>query len=373
MRTDRRLLGFLLLVLLVLAVVHEAGDDRFDFGGYYFPARMVLDGARTSLYDIQAQQAFQLRYHRPPELLFYSPAFVLLPFLPLAPLPISAAYLLWTALSIGLLTASVRSLARRTGLQYDNWPLLASLGFMPVASCLAHGQLSIVVLAAYIWCYALWSDGRRFAGGAVLALACFKFQLATGFVCVLLLKRKWRELAGFAVGAAPLLILTIVIAGPKQFLHYPQFLLAGEASKGVDPVKMASLRGMIALLTGRSHLGEVVLLSAAVVLIAAWLWNDLDSGFSAALLAGMLVSYHFNPQDLSLAIIPLCIAGRQRSSRALAIWVTAALALPLIAFAAGGYFAILAIPLVGALMWVGTWKPQAGSALCPIDSMNAIQ
>ena len=100
-------------------------------------------GSGGSLYDINAQHAFQLRYGRPPNLFFNYPAFALLPFLPLALLPPLAAFIAWTICSVGLLTAAIKSLCYRTGLHYDNWPVLLSVAFMPVASSLGHGQLSI--------------------------------------------------------------------------------------------------------------------------------------------------------------------------------------------------------------------------------------
>jgi hypothetical protein len=116
--------------------------------------------------------------------------------------------------------------------------------FMPVIACLANGQYSIVVLAAYAWCYALWHDGRRLAGGAVLALATVKFQLVAGFICVLLLKRKWKELAGFIAGCFPLIIISVMMVGVRGSLQYPRLLSELEKSTAVDPRHMANIRGL---------------------------------------------------------------------------------------------------------------------------------
>src|SRR5690242_6133918 len=94
-RIDARLTAFLAAVVLVITVVHQAGDQKFDFGIFYYAARMVWDGAASRLYDIDAQHHFQLRFGRPPDLPFLNLPFVLLPFLPLVRLPMGSAFAIW--------------------------------------------------------------------------------------------------------------------------------------------------------------------------------------------------------------------------------------------------------------------------------------
>ncbi len=349
-------------MLLVFAAVHGAGDVHYDFGVFYYAARMILDGARTSLYDLNAQHAFQIRYNRPPELLFYYPATSLLPLLPLAMLPIQAAFALWTALSLALLTASAKSLCIRAPLFYGNWLIAVSLFFLPVALCLAHGQFSILVLACFAWCFALWRNGRQFAGGLVLALATVKFQLVAGFICVLIFRKKWRELSGFAVGCVLVLVLWEAIVGVPALLHYPRFLLECEGGAGVSPIAMANLRGLAALFPGPANdVLIVACLSLGIVIFSAWAWKDLESGFSSAILATMLVSYHFNFQDLSLALIPLWFSTSKLSLRPMIAVAGAAVGVPIVAaVAAHGHFAVLAPVLVAALISIRFW-PQTRS------------
>lgn len=358
-RIDVRLLAFLGAVVLIVAAVHQAADAHYDFGVFYYAARMVWDGARTSLYDLNVQHAFQLRYGRPPDLIFCSPPFALIPYLPLAALPIRAAFVLWTVISIALFTAAIKSLASRVGFRHNNWPILLSVAFMPIVAVLTHGQLSIVVLFVYVWCYALWKDGRRFSGGLVLALATVKFQLVAGFVCVLLLKRKWSELAGFGLGCAPLLAITWLIEGWRGLLRYPALLAHEETTTGVLPKQMASFRGFVTLLGGHGdYVWIVALLSLAAVVLAAGAWKDLDTGFAAAILATMLASYHFNPQDLSLALIPLFLAVKYMPRTATERVVAGAILLPTVLWFAG-CFAVLAIPMVLMLVWAWSWPRLA--------------
>ncbi|MBV8808092.1 MAG: DUF2029 domain-containing protein [Acidobacteriaceae bacterium] len=144
-RVDRNLLVVLFLVLAGVALAHQVWDAHFDFGVFYYAAHVVLGGARHALYDLPTQWVFQVQFHRPVALLFYYPPFVLIPFIFLAGLPIEVAFIIWTALSLALLVSSVQTLVRHAGLRYGNWPILLSLVFIPVASCLGQGQLSLLV------------------------------------------------------------------------------------------------------------------------------------------------------------------------------------------------------------------------------------
>lgn len=355
----RRLLSPLVIGLALCAVVylidrvHQAHGRTYNFGVFYCSASMVWDSARGSLYNLAAQRAFQAHCGRSSISLFYYPAFALAPFLPLAALPARVAFLVWTAVSLGLLAVSVRSLSRLCGSADAKWVFALSLTFLPIVADLVHGQLSLVTLAGFVWCYSSWRDGRRFAGGMALALACFKFQLVAGFVLILLLKKKWRELTGLSLASIPLALASIAIAGLRGFLGYFPFVFAAEAGSDANPPVMACWRGLIrVLLPGGSHLALIAILSLAAVMFAAWLWTDLDVGFSAAILASLLTAYHSNPQDLSLAVIPFFLLTRGISVEK-RLW----LAIAGISFTTGIYLSsfqssFLAIPLAAILLGI---------------------
>jgi len=357
-RVDRRLLFVLFFVLVAAAVMNQAGDAHLDFGIFYYAAHMVLDGSRHALYDLPAQQAFQAQFHRPAGMYFCHPPVTLLPFLAIAKLPAEAAFILWTVASLALLVFSVRTLAQYAGLQYGNWPLLLSLAFMPVTQCLQNGQLALVILSAYVVTYSLWRKERFFLGGVVLSIATLKFQFVLGFVAVLLLKRKWRELLGFSSGSVVLIAISAFITGLPGLLRYPVFLLHGGASyseaelEQMAKEQMANWRGLLSLVHA-DHAVFVAALSLLTVVLAALLWRDLDTGFSAAIIAAMLVSYHFNLNDVSLFLIPVFLSVniglRKKCLPRLAL---ATLLIPAVVAAFGGYFAILAIPLALCLWWM---------------------
>jgi hypothetical protein len=357
MHLDSSLLIFLTLVLTIFVVVHHHLDARFDFGVFYYAAHMVLDGSRHALYDFGAQHVFQAHFHRPPETLFRNPPVTLIPILIIAKLPMLVAFSVWTALEMALLILSLKRLEIETKISYGNWPILLSLAYVPVMGCMLHGQFSILILASYVFAYSQWRRGRRFIGGAILSIATLKFQLVIGFIAVLLLKRKWRELGGFATGSAVLLILSAFITGIPALLTYPKFVLHSDSPIS-ELNRYANWQGLLSLF-GQNHLWLAVLLSIVTVLWAAWTWeNDLDRGFCAAILASMLVTYHFTPQDLALSLIPfyLCAKTGLLPQSRIPLFVFLSLLVTTMMVADDIPLALLSIPLIVALWWVGEKK-----------------
>jgi hypothetical protein len=350
---DIRLLLFFSAVAVIVLAVHSAAEAHFDFGVFYYAARMVLEKSGHALYSLEAQRIFQARFHRPSSQLFYGLPCSLIPYLPIAVLPIQIAFAAWTVISLALVHSSVRFLEIQSKLNSGNWPIILSVAFTPVAICLVHGQLSIMILAIYVLTYAQWFRGRRFWGGVVLAVALLKFQLVVGFVAVLLLKRKWRELAGFFSGAVVMLALSSWMAGIPALVAYPKFVRLSEGGFGSEPANMASLRGFLSLF-GSNHLALVFALSILAILFAAWSWKDLDRGFSAGILAAILTSYHCNPQDLSLCLIPffLLVKTGLLTQQRMDHVVMLSLFTPMLLAAIGLPFALLAPVLAASLWWL---------------------
>jgi len=120
-------------------------------------------------------------------------------------------------------------------------------------------------------------------------------------------------------------------------------------------VAVTNLNGGLAALFGQHHVALLLALSVVTILWAAWAWVDLDRGFSAAILATMLVSYHFNPQDLSLCLVPFFLSRKAGilPGRRLPMFAFLALFAPTGLAAIGAPFALLAVLLAAALWWLG--------------------
>ena len=376
-RTDRLhcnapLIVFFALVLAIVVAAHQHLNRRFDFGVFYFAAHMVLDGARHSLYDINAQHTFQTLYQRPPDTLFRNPPFALLPILPLAKLPMAAAFALWTIFSLGLLYAILRVLENETQIHFGNWPLLLAPAFAPVLGSFLHGQFSLVVVAAYTAAYALWRRGRHFLGGLILAIATIKFQAVLGLVLILALKRKGRELAGLSLGCAVLLAISLRMVGLNALLAYPHFLLHSDTPLSELP-HMANWQGFLTIL-GVNHWLLVLPLSLGTILCAEKAWKDLDRGFAAAILASVLVSYHLTPQDLSLLLIPFYLgikSGILPQAR-VPVFTLTTIASTLAMVILHVPLAFLALPVAIALGWIAT-VPIQPAAISDTDQTGRLR
>jgi glycosyl transferase family 87 len=357
-RINAGLIVFLGVVLLVIVAVHQHLESQFDFGVFYYAAHMIVDGKGRDLYSFATQHLYQIRYHRPPDTLFRYPPIALIPILPLTILPASIAFAVWTAVCMGLLITSIKVFERETGLTFGNWPVLLSLLFVPVLDCLLHGQYSILIVLFYALAFQQFRRGHGFWGGALLGLATLKFQLVLGLVPIFLLKRKWRELAGFSTSAAVLVAISLSITGLQALHTYPNFALHAELPVNELPHK-ANWQGLLSLI-GQDGSIWVALLSVATILWAARAWTNLDRGFCAATLAAMLVSYHITPQDLSLVIVPFFAAvnagilPRDRVPLVTAI----GMGILLVFMMAQIPMALFAIVITAALVWVGTLSSE---------------
>ncbi len=168
-----------------------------------------------------------------------------------------------------------------------------------------------------------WRQGRAFVAGLCLGLALFKFQLVLPFVLVLLLRRQWRAVAGFAGTACVLLLISAAVVGWSGVLAYPGFVLrlnrAG-AQAGIDPRDMPNLRGLVAgslRFEGLPAALLIITLSIALAALAAHWWraqtepadprHQFVLGFSLCLTVTIIASYHLFVHDLSLLILPLLL------------------------------------------------------------------
>jgi hypothetical protein len=326
---------------------------------------MITDGARHDLYSFAAQNLYQIRFHRPPDTLFRNPPIALIPILPLTFLPAAAAFAVWTALSIVLLIVSLKVLEKETDLRFGNWPILLGLLFVPILDSLLHGQFTVCIVLVYVLTYAQWRKGNRAMGGAILAQAEMKFQLVVGFIAILLLRRKWRELAGFTAASALLVAISVAMAGVKSLQTYPQFVLYSDPPLS-ELSHMANWQGLFSLM-GKNDSIWIFLLSIGTVIWAARAWTNLDRGFCAAVLASMLVSYHLTPQDISLAIVPFYLsvnAGILPRAK-VPLFAGLGMALLMLAIFVQIPIALVSLLLIVALVWVGI-HPQGA------DNRNAV-
>ena len=314
-----------------------------DFPDFYCAARMLADGQGHQLYDSDLQRQYQAHYagrvgtlyiHPPPEAALY---------LAVAWLPLKQAYWLWLWLNIAGLAIAACCLARNALLLWEWSSVLAAwLTFVPVLLCLQQGQDSILLLLLMVLAFIPLRRGQGFAAGCWLGLAPFKFQLVLPLVVVLVLAGRGKtrgDLAkGFCLAAIAFAAVSAVISGWHVFLTYPKFLMHLQAQPfaGISPNAMANLRGLTSLLLANEHsawlIPMVATLSAAALVQTLIAWKHaqaavnsdstqgVDSAFSTTVLFALLVSYHLNPHDLSLLLIPLSVLLHEKRAQKALQW-----------------------------------------------------
>lgn len=335
-QVDRRVVySFLFLMLAMNAAVlllswKDIKAGKNDFPVFYSNAQMVREGQAAHLYDFAAENSFVHRVsdvarapnnHLPYELLI---------FIPFTFLRFGAAHVLWTLLSLAMLmgVALLMRNALSAGLNF-RCTLLMILAFFPVWYCLLQGQDSILLLLFFAISFWLWRRGRDEAAGLALAMGLFRPQLVLPFVLVALLAAKWKFIRGFVPGAVFVILVSVWVVGVHGMAEYARVLIAQGTLESASALAqkwqvhlglMPTLRGLLSIVAPASVTAHVrnFLLLCGTLLGLLWAVRALrgakepaafDLAFATAVSAVAVVSFHSLPQDFSLMILPLLVAG----------------------------------------------------------------
>jgi len=390
----------LILLTLVagLAIFAATRSPAFlqgtDFPDFYCAARMLAAGDGHQLYDPDLQRQYQARYAGRVGTLYIHPPFEAVLFLAVAWLPLRSAYVLWSLLSLTFLGAGTRRLVEELPLPRD-WLIwfAGSLIFVPVLLCLLQGQDSLLLLLLVVAAFLALRQGRAFAAGCWLGLGLFKFPLVLPLVVLLVCAQDRNGRAalakGFSLIALALAGLSAAISGWSVFSVYPKFLfhLQDQPFAGIVPSAMANFRGLLYLFSHSDHSPTAVatlsILCAAALILTLMGWklmdrknkSQFDLAFANTVVFALLVSYHLNPHDLSLLLLPIALLVRRALARTVnasepASWITLGLLgilllppLHLWALRAGAY-ALISIPLLALFL--------SGTLLARQDKASAI-
>jgi hypothetical protein len=338
-------ISFALAVLVALMWVRLIGhvvdywdgvstDRREDFVAFYAAASQVRDGFAFTIYQpemiAEVEEVLLGRAAgRHDGLAFMNPPFVAGMLQPLTFLPYGVAQAVWFAVSalavacsIALLWPDLRMLRRRWALAFA----LAAIASYPVFMSLLYGQLSPLVLVGWALAYRFGAQGRPGRAGVALAVSLVKPQLAVVPLLYLVVMGRWRALGGFACGAAALVVLSALLAGPHVvFVDYPTLLFRSVFWREEFGVNRSDMFGWHAFLlrslpTAVADLGPVLtaLLSVATLLAAVAIWRrqrSLDDVWAPMIAVGaatVLVSPHIHTHDLLILILPAALLAVHR-------------------------------------------------------------
>jgi hypothetical protein len=295
---------FVLLVAFYASISGHSIDYgyRHDFLNFFTGGSFARDGQFQQLYDLDAQK---LRQHeiQPGNLVFtwfMRPPFGALLFAPFAWMPYDTAFRVFLGSQYLGLAVFVLWAFRRFGQQALLWCAISPVAMFAIG----EGQDSVVLLLLALGAFLMLERGREFASGVLVGLMLIKFHLFLLLPVAMLVQRRWRMLAGYAVAAALQgIVALIALGGVSGVLGYLNFLRTMQKSDP-HPAQQISVFGLAL----NFHLGTagiaagVILVTALVVYIARrgteWQW------FGAAMVGSMAVPPHVWEYDATSLLLP---------------------------------------------------------------------
>jgi hypothetical protein len=344
-----------------------------DFRQLYTAAWMVRAGHASELYDYATQWQFQkiLTGHPVAPLPFNHLSYEALLLAPFSLLSYRAAYLAAAIFNLVLLTYTIHLLASRVvGISKGSGriPLPVILGTVPIAICLVQGQDSILLLTLMAGAWFALDAGLEMKAGVLVALTLFKFQFSIPVALLFLAWRRWRFVAGFAITAFLIVIVSLWITGLNGFLTYAHMLTsmsidlkttADQTKYQISPWMMPNIRGLTYLLLPSRIEPIVTALGSMAVLLYAALKKP---SFPLAVLVSMLISYHGLIHDASILQIPAVSLLALNRSPARMLVRNVMLVCPAALFPVGQLYCLMTVPLIWALPEVSRLPPDALAA-----------
>ena len=324
--------------LLTVSFLPSALKGWGDFRQLYTGGYMFRVGERANFYDYDTQLHYEQRLvpiptHLPANHLAYEH----LLFAPLSLVAYKPAYLIFFAVNVVLVALSAWLLAPSGTNLTLRWKYFVPgvvVAFLPIWRALLQGQDSILLLALLAAAMFVLEKGQGVQAGLLVGLGLFKFQIALPIALVFLLWKQWRFVAGFCCSGAVTLAVSLWMVGTHGMHQYFEMMAgmsvhlksqADVARYATSPLVMLNLRGLITGSLGGvlSHVWVqgLIAVSSLMVLVVVWKtpalyktgvgWDNrvtTQEGFSIAVLAAALVSYHFIEHDASILIVPVIIA-----------------------------------------------------------------
>ena len=339
----------------------------YDFSAFYEAGAFADHGQAARAYDDHAMghaiaAAFPGTQTRLPW--NYPPTLQML-FMPLAALPYPLAWLIWSAALYGFYACVASRLFAREYL----WLALA----LPAAAVnILVGQNGLLT-AGLMGGGVLLLDKRPWLAGALFGLLTYKPHFAVLAPVLLIATRQWRALAGAAVAAAAVALVSLILFGPAPWLAFVHKALAPSgvlSSSTSDWRTVPSVQIMARTLGATPFIASVLHWSVAALSAggAVFVWRRTrDTRLRAAALgaAALLVTPYLRVYDLAVAALPLAslaspAPGRKPSPAENALVIAAWLAPAILLFTASP---IQVAPVITvALMILTVRRAMPGSA-----------
>jgi len=324
--------GFVLPFSIVILNGHRPPDA--DFAGFYSLGRILNEYPPHELYNYDLQKRICEEVH--PRKGEYGPLpyppFVGLAFRPVTVMPYWAAYSLWVIASILLYGAGLHIVIARF-FPVELWArsLLFALAysyFPFIGYTAGNGQLAAIGFFAIALALREDQDDHPFRTGLALCLCLYKPTILVLIVPMLLVTRRFKALAGFALGTSFIVAVTAGFEGPAIWLDFFRTIGSfGSSSVGVQKHSFLPLPKYVDLTSfssnvygGRSPLGFGLILCFAAVALGAlvtfW-WKAPARGrpyadflWATTLTWTLLINVYVPIYDSILVVLSILITAR---------------------------------------------------------------
>jgi len=297
-----RILSAVLLGVLIGEFVYIALFGRGeDFWEHYYAGQAMRQGVTVE--EAMADRASE-------DWMYPYPMFTAVLLLPLSFLPPSVSFRLWAALLYVMLGLGTYAFARRVG-RFGREPALEATLLVlvwPVTFCAVFmGQMTPILVSLFVAAYLLARARKPYAAGLVLSLALFKPHFALPVAVAFALRREWRVVTAFGLGAIVLVGVSLLFGQNTSPDAWQQYLVGWFLAR-----RTVSLIGLLQPL---APAWRVLASVTGFCLLGVWWFRRrvirlVDA--AVGVLAGLLVSPYVPIYDLVLLapLIVLLMPGR---------------------------------------------------------------
>ena len=244
-------------------LMSKAVQRTTDFPAFLAGWNLLSHGHANQLYSLDAQKLVQQKLiggsFANGVLPFVNPPYVATLFGALGRLSLSAGYWVWAAMNVGLLVILFSLLRKIVSLDTIQWRRYAlwAIAAAPVWSALMGGTFSLWVCVGVAGFVLAMQEGREFSAGVWLGLVAFKPQYLPAILVLLVARRRWRALGGFASAISTLLAVSLPwvgVDGYRKFLSLLASFTNQGAKYGAHSELMWNVRGLLSRLIERGSL-----------------------------------------------------------------------------------------------------------------------
>jgi len=350
----------------VLDVLNRYEPIGIDFHTYLAAAVVGLQRGWQLIYDQDLVAAAQ-RHLVPGQIAqpFLSPPPDAWLTAPLTLLPYWAAYWVWAALNLALLTGALVWASRSEGL--ERW-LYAAAALAPwwVVHALNLGQVAPLVAAGPVLATRLARERRDVAAGLALSLLYLKPNTALLVPVALLVAGRYRAFASWAAVGVVVALIALVSMGPDGIAAYVT-QLRGELPEGADNLTLEGAFGV----GGTAATILRILIAAATLGIAFRLRRSPGLVIAAGAIGSLLIPPYLHGSDLCLFGVAAWIVWEEMTGRGWRLAIAAGwlIAVPFVNSTGLALhlnrWTVVEVSLLVALAAVAVWRPRLQPPIAP--------